>query len=183
MEDSPKLLGRFTVQAGFCLLPFSLFSFFSTGKHDGIKGGIPSLLLSLFRLRPLLCPRAFVVRILYPFIAASIHCGNAKLHANRFLRTSHRNIPLPLRLYRWVSSLPNRNCLSRHFRNCPMKSPSFSVAKIVCSRERLESLDQWHSCTNLPLSLPPGFVLCPKIKRIGALSLVHPLLHLLLLAS
>ncbi|HCS87587.1 MAG TPA: hypothetical protein DIW30_03995 [Bacteroidales bacterium] len=30
--------------------------------------------------------------------------------------------------------------------------PHFSVAKLVCSRGRLESLGQWRSLTNLPLS-------------------------------
>ena len=58
----------------------------------------------------------------------------------------------------------------------------FPVAKIVCSQERLSSLDQWRSRFNLPLS-SLRFYLWLKIKRIDALSLVHPLNDIYFLGS
>lgn len=58
----------------------------------------------------------------------------------------------------------------------------FSSAKIVCRRERHGCLDQWRSRFNLPLS-SLRFYLWLKIKRIDALSLVHPLNDIYFLGS
>lgn len=73
--------------------------------------------------------------------------------------------------------------LVSHFHNRFLsKQSSFSSAKIVCRRERHGCLDQWRSRFNLPLS-SLRFYLWLKIKRIDALSLVHPLNDIYFLGS